>query len=215
MKKVAIVLSGCGVYDGAEIHEAVMLLYACQKEGAEVSFFAPDIEQADVVNHLDGSSAKGGRSVLVEAARIARGNIAPLSEFDPARFDAMFFAGGFGAAKNLCTFAFDGDGCSVNPDVERAVLGMADLGKPQGFVCISPAIAARVLGGRGVRLTIGTDASTASALEKMGAKHVNCAVDDYCFDEKLNVYSTPAYMLASNTVELFSGIFKMVSAALK
>ncbi len=216
MKKVAIVLSGCGVYDGAEIHEAVMLLYACQKEGAQVSFFAPDIDQAGVVNHLDGSVSEGAkRNVLEESARIARGDISPLSKFDSSRFDALFFAGGFGAAKNLCSFAFDGADCSVNPDVEKAVCSMVSSGKPQGFVCISPVIAARVLGNRKVKLTIGSDTSTAAAVEKMGARHVNCSVDEYCFDEELKVYSTPAYMLAKNTVELFSGIFKMVSAALR
>ena len=147
MKKIAVVLSGCGVYDGAEIHEAVLTLYAIAVNGAAYEIFAPDIDQHHVVNHLAGSEMNESRNVLVESARIARGNIKALSEFNGKDFDAIIFPGGFGAAKNLSTFAFDGSNCQVNSDVEAAIKEMISLGKPVGALCIAPVILARILFG--------------------------------------------------------------------
>jgi len=164
MKKFAVVLSGNGVYDGAEIHEATMTLYAIMKNGAEYEIFAPDIPQHHVINHITGDEMKETRNVLIESARIARGNIKALSEFDAADFDAIIFPGGFGAAKNLSSFAFDGTDCTVNADVEKSILAMVKAGKPIGALCISPAIMAKVL--EGAKLTIGSDKGTAEAIEK-------------------------------------------------
>ncbi len=216
MKKVALVLSGCGVFDGAEIHESVILLLAAEKCGASVSFFAPDIHQAHTIDHSKGVESKGEvRGVLAESARIARGNILPLSEYDAKDFDALLFAGGFGAAKNLCSFAFDGADCVVDTDVKSAIENTFALKKSMGFACISPIIAAKVLGQKAPILTIGKDAQTAAAIEKMGAKHKICDATSFVKDENLNIYSTPAYMLAKNTVELEMGISAMVEAILK
>jgi len=212
MKKVALVLSGCGVFDGAEIHESVLLLYAFERRGASVTFFAPDIPQAQVVNHLTGEIAESQtRNVREEAARIARGKVPSLSEFDPEEFDALVFVGGFGAAKNLCTFAFDGAEMSVNEDVQAAVRKMADIKKPLGFVCISPVIAAKVLK---AKVTIGNDAKTAALINAMGGTHIDCPVFSYVKDDENNVYSTPAYMLAANTAELAQGLSSLVEAIL-
>lgn len=214
MKKVALVLSGCGVYDGSEIHEAVITLLNLQKNDAQVSFFAPDIEQMHTINHAQGVEEKYNRNVLVESARIARGNIAPLSDFNANEFDALVFPGGFGAAKNLSDFAIKGAEMSVNNDVENAINAMLKLGKKIGFICIAPVIAGKVIS-NGVKITIGNDTQTAQAINAMGAEHVNCPADSFVFDEKFNVYSTPAYMLAENTVELDAGIGAMISEMLK
>ena len=207
-KKVALVLAGSGVYDGSEIHEAVVCILNLQRLGAEISFFAPDIEQADCINHLTGEPEPAPRGVLAESARIARGKIAPLSEFDAEKFDAIVFPGGFGAAKNLCTFAFDGADCTVNADVDAAIKSMLKLGKPQAFLCIAPVVAAKAIGG-GVELTIGNDPSTAAAIEKMGAVHIRCQPDAFVEDEKLRVFSTPAYMLAESVAEIDRGVAAM------
>lgn len=208
--RAAIVLSGCGVYDGTEIHEAVIALLCLLKGGAEVSFFAPDMGQSDCVNHLDGSDSGAPRSVLAESARIARGKIEPLSRFNPEHFDMLVFPGGFGAAKNLSTFVYDGAGCSVEPSVERAISGMRSLGRKIAFLCISPVIAAKAIGG-GVKLTIGTDPKTAAAIEAAGAKHVECPASSFVEDESKNVYSTPAYMLAGDAAEVEKGVSAMIS----
>ncbi len=213
-KKVALVLAGCGVYDGSEIHEAVITLLNLQKLGAEVSFFAPDIEQADTVNHLVGQPDIPARRVLVESARIARGNIAPLSDFNAENFDALVFPGGFGAAKNLCSFAFDGAQCKVNADVQQAIDAMFALKKPMAFLCIAPVIAAKAIS-NGVKITIGNDTATANACEKMGAEHINCPADDFVEDEKFKVFSTPAYMLAQSTAEIDTGVSKMLTQLLR
>lgn len=205
-KKAAVVLSGCGVFDGSEIHEAVVALLNLQRRGVDAEFFAPDIQFA-AVNHADGTP-DGTRSVLAESARIARGRISALSSLDAEGFDALVFVGGFGAAKNLCTFASDGANCSVNGDVERAIKSFLSLGKKIAFMCIAPVIAARAISG-GVKLTIGNDPQTAAAIRAMGAQHVDCPADGFVEDEKFGVYSTPAYMLAKSTVEIDAGVGKM------
>jgi enhancing lycopene biosynthesis protein 2 len=206
----AVVLSGCGVYDGAEIHEAVLTLLAIDRAGASYQCFAPDVAQMHVVNHLSGEATGETRNVLVEAARIARGAIKPLSEFDAAQFDVVIFPGGFGAAKNLCSFAVDGPDCTVNPDVERAVKAMRAANKPIGALCIAPAILARVLGD--VSLTIGSDAGTAAALEKMGAKHVNKSHGEVVVDEAARVVTTPCYMLDATISQIADGADAAVRA---
>ena len=201
MQKIAVVLSGCGVYDGAEIHEATLTLYAIAKNGASYEIFAPDIKQHHVVNHVTGEEMNESRNVLVESARIARGKIRPLSEFDGKQFEALVFPGGFGAAKNLSTFAFDGAECSVDPDVERSIKEMVSLGKPVGALCISPVIFARILGD--VKLTIGQDAGTAEAVEKMGATHVNTSHGEIVID-----------MLDANIKQIGEGAENIIKALL-
>ncbi|MGE5476224.1 MAG: isoprenoid biosynthesis glyoxalase ElbB [Bacteroidales bacterium] len=201
--RFAVVLSGCGVYDGAEIHEAVLTLLAIDRAGGTYQCFAPDIAQMHVVNHLTGEETGETRNVLVEAARIARGAVKPLSAFDAAAFDALVFPGGFGAAKNLCSFAVDGPECTVNPDVERAIKAMRSGAKPIGALCISPVILARVLGE--VDLTIGTDAGTASAIEQMGAHHVTRLQGEVAVDAARKVVSCPCYMLDSHIGQIADG----------
>ncbi|MEO0036633.1 MAG: isoprenoid biosynthesis protein with amidotransferase-like domain, partial [Pseudomonadota bacterium] len=169
--RFAVILSGCGVFDGSEIHEAVLTLLAIDRLGGRYRCYAPDRPQMHVVNHLSGQVAPGeSRNVLVESARIARGQIADLATFDPAETDALILPGGFGAAKNLSSFATEGAACTVDPGVERAVRAMVAAGKPVGALCIAPAVLARILGD-GVELTIGEDPATAAAIEAAGARH--------------------------------------------
>lgn len=218
-KRVAVVLSGCGVMDGTEIHEAVITLLALARSGAQAVCCGPDIPQADVVNHLCNEPQAGEkRRVLVESARIARGDVKAIGQLDLDGIDAVIMPGGYGAAKNLCNFASQGAECEVNPDVARLLVKMHEAGKPIGVMCIAPAAAAKVLGALAtepkVRLTIGNDEETAAALEKMGVEHVKCAVDDVVIDEANHIVSTPAYMLASGPAEVEAGVNKLVDAVL-
>ena len=213
--KVGVVLSGCGVYDGAEVHESVLTLLALDHAGAEAVCLAPDVPQKHVVNHLTGQPAAGeSRNVLVEAARIARGKVRSLSGFDPAALDALVLPGGFGAAKNLCDFAFRGAECDVNPDVARVVRAVHAAGKPVGAVCIAPVILARLLGAEKPKLTIGTDAGTAAAIGKMGGEHVSCRGGGAVVDAERRLVTTPAYMLDSPISEVSAGIEKLVGELL-
>ncbi len=214
-KKVAVVLAGCGFLDGAEIHEAVITLLALDRAGAEIVCAAPDVAQAHVVNHVKGEPAAGEkRNVLVEAARIARGNIVDLAKLDAKSVDAAILPGGYGAAKNLCTWAFKQDACEVNPEVARFVREVHAARKPLGFICIAPVIAAKVLGQEHPQLTIGTDADTAASVEKMGGKHVACQVRDCVVDRERRIVTTPAYMLAGRISEAADGIDKLVKEVL-
>ncbi len=213
MKKFAVVLSGCGVYDGAEIHEATLTLLAIARQGATYQCFAPDIPQHHVINHLTGEEMNESRNLLVESARIARGDIKPLSEFDAEDFDALIFPGGFGAAKNLSTVAFDGPDAKVNPEVEKAVKQMVALKKPVGALCISPAVIAKIL--KDVEVTIGTDKGTAQAIEAMGATHVETSHGDVVFDEGKMVFTTPCYMLDATITDIDDGATNVVAEMLK
>jgi len=167
--KVAVVLSGCGVYDGAEIHEAVMTLYAIDRAGGTYQVFAPNVFQHHVVNHVTGEAVSESRNVLTEAARIARGKIKPLTEYRAEDYDALIFPGGFGVAKNLCTYAFEGIGCRIDRIVGNVIRETHKARKPIGALCIAPVLITKVLGD--VTVTIGNDAQTASDIVAMGGKH--------------------------------------------
>lgn len=211
-KKVGVVLSGCGFKDGAEIQESVLTLLAIEKNGAEYSCFAPDIPQHHVTDHLTGETSDESRNVLVESARIARGKISPLTDFNASDFDALIFPGGFGAATNLSTFAFEGADSTVNEEAASAVRGMVEQKKPIGALCIAPAIMAKLLDG--AELTIGDDKETAEALEKMGAKHKNAGFSDIVVDEKYKLVTTPCYMLDSKVSYIAAGADNLVKAVL-
>lgn len=218
MKKVGVVLSGCGVMDGSEIHESVLTLLAISRAGAECLCMAPNIDQDSVVNHLTGKVSPGEkRNVLVESARIARGNIQDIKNVKADRLDALIFPGGYGAAKNLSDFAAKGENASANPEAARLVREMVKAGKPVAFLCIAPAICAAIFRGTDLRpeLTVGTDPQTASKLEKMGARHRECSVQDFVHDPKLNLLTTPAYMLARNIAEAYEGIEKTIRKLLE
>src|SRR6056297_1110355 len=208
MKKIAVVLAGNGVYDGAEIHESTLTLLAIARKGAKYQCFAPDVEQAHVVNHFTGEEVDEKRNVLVEAARIARGDIKPLSEYKAGDFDAIVFPGGFGAAKNLCTFAFDGAECTVNVDVEKAVRETVTAEKPIGALCISPVIIAKILSD--VNVTIGQDETTIEAIEMLGGTHKKTTHGEIVVDEKYKLVTTPCYMLDASIDQIAEGAEKAV-----
>jgi enhancing lycopene biosynthesis protein 2 len=213
MKKFAVVLSGCGVFDGAEIHEATMSLYAIAKNGGSYEIFAPDRDQHHVINHITGEEMKETRNVLVESARIARGNIRPLAEFDQAGFDGLLFPGGFGAAKNLSDWAFKGPDSTVIPEVSNAIRAMVEAGKPVGALCISPVLLAKTL--EGARLTIGSDADTANAIETTGASHIETTHGEVVVDDRYKVVTTPCYMLDATIVQIAEGASNVVKAMLQ
>ncbi|MCB2156682.1 isoprenoid biosynthesis glyoxalase ElbB [bacterium] len=210
-KKIGVMLSGCGVYDGSEIHEAVLTILALDRANAEIVYIAPNVNQMHVIDHSKGEpAADEARNVFVESARIARGAVKDCANVQGAELDGLFFPGGFGAAKNLCNFATEGPNCVVHPEVERLVREIHEARKPLGFVCIAPAVAARVIG-NGVEVTIGNDEGTAQAIEKMGARHINCAVDEAHFDERNRVATSPAYMLPDRLQKIYAGIEKAVN----
>jgi enhancing lycopene biosynthesis protein 2 len=210
-KKIGVVLAGCGVFDGSEIHEAVLTLLAIDRAGAEAVCMAPNIKQAHVINHLNGEESKGeARNVLTEAARIARGKVRDVAGVKAREIDALVFPGGYGAVKNLCDYALKGLECTVNPNVAQLTREIHAAGKPVGFVCIAPVIAAKLLGDEHPQLTIGKDRVTAQDIETMGGHHVECSVGDCVVDKQRKIVTTPAYMLAQSVKEAATGIEKLV-----
>ena len=212
-KKIAVVLSGCGAYDGAEIHESVFTLWAIAKAGFQYEIFAPDIEQHHVINHLTGEETKEQRNELVESARIARGNIESIANLNSSNFDAVVFPGGFGVAKNLCSYAFDGIDCNVNPEVEKVIRKFHAKEKPIGALCISPVMIAKVL--KNLKLTIGSDASTIEAIEKMGNTHIESRVKQVIIDRRHKIASTPCYMLDSDIIQIAESATKIIEAVIE
>ena len=214
MSKVAVILSGCGVYDGAEINEAVLTLLSLEQQGAAYQCFAPDIEQMHVINHLTGEPVEGeSRNVLVEAARIARGNVLALAGASADDYDALLVPGGFGAAKNLCDFAVAGSDMAVNPEFLALARAFHAAGKPIGLICIAPVMAAAICGD-GTACTIGNDAETAAAIEAMGGRHLECPVSEARVDADNKMVTTPAYMLAGSVSEAYAGISNCVKEVL-
>lgn len=210
MKKFAVILAGCGVFDGAEIHEATLSLYAIMKYGGSYEVFAPDIKQHHVINHITGEEMKEERNVLVESARIARGNIKPLNAFDAEDFDALLIPGGFGAAKNLSNFAFNGAEAGIHIEVKDAIQEMNRMGKPIGALCISPVLIALTLDN--VDLTIGNDEATAQAIEALGSHHIETTHGDVVYDQDTRVFTTPCYMLDANILQIAQGAENIVKA---
>lgn len=213
MKKFAIVIAGCGVYDGAEIHEATLSLWAIAKQGGSYEIFAPDKPQHHVINHLTGQEMPEKRNILIESARIARGHIKPITELKMSAFDAILFPGGFGVAKNLCNFAFEGKNMTVDKEIERVVLEAKMLGKPIGALCIAPVILAKLI--PGANLTIGQDKGTATAIHEMGAEHIPSSHGEVIIDPVNLLFSTPCYMLDANILEIAQGAENIVSAMMK
>ncbi len=210
MKKFAVVLAGCGVYDGAEIQEAVLTLLAIEKNGGAYQVFAPDILQYDVINHLSGKAMAEQRNVLVESARIARGDAKPLNEFDANEFDAIIFPGGFGCAKNLSTWAIEGDQCTVNTDVEKAIRAMITAGKPIGAMCIAPVILGKLI--KGTRLTTGNDKASGDFIQRMGSDYVPASHGEVVVDKERKLFTTPCYMLDASIVQIAEGTENIVKA---
>lgn len=215
MARVGVVLSGCGFQDGAEIHESVLTLLALDRAGAEIACFAPDVLQAKVVDHRTGKTTGESRNVLAESARIARGEIQDLADADPDALDALILPGGFGAASNLSDFASKGEEARVLPALERLLRAVHAAGKPIGAICIAPTVVTAALGTEKPKLTIGSDAGTAGALEAMGARHEACPVDDFVVDEANRIVTTPAYMLGPSIRHVAAGIERCVQEVLR
>lgn len=212
-KKFAVVLSGCGVFDGAEIHEAVMTFYAITQNKAQYNVFAPDMDQHHVINHLTGKEMAEKRNVLVESARIARGQISALKNFVADDFDAIILPGGFGVAKNLSSFAFDGANCTVDPDLKKAVVAMHKQGKPIGALCISPAVIAQII--KGAKVTIGQDGQTIDAIQNMGGTHQISTHAEVIVDYENKIFSTPCYMLDATITDIAAGADNIVRAMIE
>jgi enhancing lycopene biosynthesis protein 2 len=215
MAKIGVLLSGCGVNDGSEIHEAVITLLALDRAGAETVCMAPDVDQFDVVNHLTGKATGEKRNVLVESARIARGNIKDISKVRVEDIDGLIIPGGFGAAKNLSNFAVKGKDAVVNEDVKRLLNEMVSAEKPIGAICIAPATLTKALEGKYPEVTIGNDIGTADAIEAMGGQHKECSVDMIHVDDKNKLVTTPAYMLGPGIKDVAVGIEKLANKVLE
>ena len=215
-KKIGVLLSGSGVFDGGEIHESVITLLALDEAKAQIRCIAPNINQMHVIDHTKGEPVDGeSRNVLKESARIARGEIADISEIFASDLDALIIPGGFGVPKNLCTFATEGINCIVNKEVVRLVKEIHQAKKPLAFICIAPVMAAKILGEHNPELTIGNDKGTAEAIESLGGQHIECTVQDIVVDERNRIVTTPAYMLGPSISYVAQGIRKCVHKVLE
>ncbi len=212
-KKIAVVLCGCGSRDGSEIHEAVLTMYAIAKNGADYQLFAPDVPQHNVINHVTGKEMEQSRNVYIESARIARGEITRLIEFEATEFDAVIFPGGFGVAKNLSTWAFDGPDAYINEEVKKCILDMVAAEKPMGALCIAPVLFALVL--KKVNLTIGNDPETIENLKKTGAINHEKTHGEIFVDKKYKLVTTPCYMLDANIAQIGDGAEAVVRKVLE
>lgn len=213
MTKFAVILCGCGTLDGSEIHESVMTLLAIDRNNCEYSIFAPNDIQHHVINHTTGEVMSEQRNMLVEAARIARGNIRPLTECHAEDFDALVFPGGNGSAKNLFTYAFDGKNCTVREDVAQLIRTFHAQNKPIGALCIAPVMIAKVLGD--VTITVGNDEQTINNVLSFGSKHINTQQKEVISDKQNMVFTTPCYMLPARISDIADCAENLIEAILE
>ncbi len=211
-KKIGVLLSGCGVFDGAEIHETTLTLFYLDRGGVEVVCLAPDAPQLHVVDHQSSQEMDESRNILIESARLSRGNMKALSDINIQELDALILPGGFGAAKNLIDYAVKGRDCTIRDDVKNLILGFVQANKPVGAMCIAPMVLAVAMKDDGIKpvLTIGSDESTASDIEHFGAIHQNCPVDKIVEDASHKIVTTPAYMVGPGISDIAKGIEKLV-----
>ncbi len=215
-KKFAVILSGCGFLDGSEISESVLTLLALSQANVNYQAVSVSINQHHSINHVSQNEEKNNRNVMEESARIARGNIIDIKDTNPSEFSGVIIPGGYGVAKNLCSFAFKGAQATVNEDIKKFLLEFKRQEKPIGAICISPALIALLLGNDEVKLTIGDDKETSSEIQKTGAKHNTCTVDKICIDKKLKVVSTPAYMYSDASLDkIYLGIKSCVDKVIE
>jgi enhancing lycopene biosynthesis protein 2 len=221
-KNVAVVLSGCGVYDGTEVHEASAICVGLSRAGFKAIFYAPDKTMHHEVNHNTVENAETIRNVLTESARIARGKVLPLEDLTVDKAIAVIIPGGFGAAKNLSNFATGGDPLEVEAEVKRVILEFHSAGKPIGLCCIAPILAAVVLGDKGIKITLGSKGSeedwpyseTIKKATDLGCKVVDCSVDEVCEDSENKIVTTPAYMFNGEFYQIHDGVVRMVERVL-
>lgn len=209
-KRIGVILSGCGALDGSEIHEAVLTLLAFDRAGVEIVCTAPDIDQLHVINHLTQEESAEVRNVLVESARIARGNLVTIDALDAQKIDGLILPGGFGAVKSLCTFALKGPDGEVDPQVLELLRQIHAEKKPIGAIGISPATVVMALKAYQPSVTIGTDSGVAAAIHTMGGRHHTCKADEIYVDPVNRIVSTPGYMLGAGLKEIAAGIEKLV-----
>jgi enhancing lycopene biosynthesis protein 2 len=209
MKKVAMILSGCGNKDGTEITEAVSAIVCLSQHKAETDFFAPD-KSFTSLNFLTNEKAQE-RNILLESARITRSQIKTLAELNSKNYDALLLPGGYGAALHLCNWAQKGSACEVDKNVEKAIRAFYKDEKPMGAICIAPVLIARVLGDQQISITLGSDKEAAAEIEKTGAQHIDCPVDDFVTDRHHKIITSPAYMYAQATpAQVFKGLSGLV-----
>jgi len=208
--KIGLILSGCGVNDGTEIHEAIITMLCLDMQKVEIKYFAPDIKQTHVINHISGEIMPEERNIMIESARIARGSIEPLETANLEDLDAIILPGGSGAMKNLSNIFIDPKSPEIESSVKKAITFMHQTKKPIGAICISPVIVANALSSYSPDVTIGNDPNIASMIKLFGGTHINCKVNDIVVDEKNIIVSTPAYMIAKGPAEVYQGISKLV-----
>ncbi len=211
MKKIALLLSGCGYLDGTEVTECVSTIIKLSELGTKWTPFSISKSYSPTSHFAPEHSPPGPLNCLEESARITRSQMTDLKEIRVKDYDALVIPGGYGVAKNFCSWALDGPSCSVDKNVKSVIEEFHSLSLPIGAWCIAPALVSRVLGQHNIQVTIGNDTETAAGIEKTGAIHVPCSVTDFVTDRENKIISTPAYMLQAQPHEVFQGI----SSALK
>lgn len=223
--KYAVLLHGCGVYDGTEIHEAVCTLLAIAQAGHEYQCIAPDVAQYHVIDHTTGNEMKESRNVLVESARIARGDVKRVDEINVADYAGLVMPGGFGTAKNITTWAFNGPAGEIEPKTRKLILGFAEARKPIAALCMSPTTLAKAFEGTQfmAHLTVGSTAepspydigAISEGMESIGAVAEMKTVREIAVDEELKIITAPCYMMEANIVEVYENTRQAIAELIR
>lgn len=218
--KIGVLLHGSGVYDGTEIQEAVLSLLAIRELGHEYICLAPDIQQHHVINHTNGEEMSERRNVLVESARIARGEIEALTLSHVDKIDALVLPGGFGTAKNFTKWAFSGPDGEIDPLVRDFLRSVIKQAKPIAALCMSPTTVAKALQDTGVKSTLSVGSNEAASpydidaisggMEVAGARVEMKTVEEVSVDVENKIVCAPCYMMEADILQIRSNIYQAV-----
>jgi enhancing lycopene biosynthesis protein 2 len=219
---IGVLLSGNGVYDGAEIQEAVLTLLAIDEMGWNAVCISVDKPQHHVINHLTGEVMDESRNMLVEAARIARGQVIRIDEISPADIDALIIPGGFGSAKNFTSWAFDGPAGTILPEVKLLLVNLVNVGKPIVALCVSPVVIAKAFEGSTIHPTLSLGSSSEpspydiygfnAGLEQTGAVTEERTIREVLIDPVNRIICAPCYMMNARITEIYANINQAMMA---
>ena len=211
MKKTAIILSGCGQVDGSETHETILTILALEQHNLDWEGLAPSGLQTEVYDHYTNTKENiSPSSMITEAARLVRGNITIINAVNASDYAAVIIPGGAGVIKNLSNYSTAGINFTIHPELLAFMATIVRLQIPAGFICIAPILIPKLYGNK-PKLTIGSNVELAAKIVQIGGEHCDCLANDIVIDHAQKIVSTPANMVAKNIVEVYHGIYKLVT----
>jgi enhancing lycopene biosynthesis protein 2 len=220
MNDFAVILSGCGILDGSDVWEVVLLSHYLSIKGKSPVFYAPDEMQKEVVDHLTQVPTDERRNVLKESARMARGEIRELKSLSGKDIDGIILPGGYGTIRNLADYLGEPKNGYLKPssDLQRIIREIFRRKKPIGACGLAGLLVASALRDildTPLTLTIGKDPELIRQMEGMGALHVLSKGREVVMDSEHKLVTTPASLLKLELNQMALSIENMINGIIE